>query len=78
MHPVTNVSFFPISGSPALLNYHVLTSTELKRHGANGAMARVARPNWSAVAKHGCKRGQNLAKLTAEEFSLFDNSRPIV
>ena len=39
---------------------------------------RVARPNWSAVAKHGCKRGQNLAKLTAEEFSLFDNSRPIV
>ena len=38
---------------------------------------RVARPDWSAVAKHGCKRGQNLAKFTAEEFSLFNNNRPI-
>ena len=39
---------------------------------------RVARPAWSAVAKHGCKQGQNLAKFTVEEFSLFSNNRPIV
>ena len=67
------------SNSPVIMKVPDLSTCCPKSlKGIDIAIFRVARPDWSAVAKRGCKRGQNLAKFTAKEFSLLNNNRPIV